>query len=174
MKKINKKVIGIALTSFLVSGLSYVYLYKPNDELVTHAKFAMDIYDENEVVDFAEDVAVAKVLEKNSVKEDGLGVYTPYTVEIDSIVKGKLQPGQEIQISQRIGYDNKEKKHIKLTENDQYLEVGNTYIFSLTYDDRENIYRIVAPETGNTKVKELKEKKIDKEIVGKFQKAARE
>ena len=75
---------------------------------------------------------------------------------------------------QRIGYDNKEKKHIKLTENDQYLEVGNTYIFSLTYDDRENIYRIVAPETGNTKVKELKEKKIDKEIVGKFQKAARE
>ncbi|MGN7403657.1 hypothetical protein ACTHO0_27895 [Cytobacillus praedii] len=148
------------ICSFVIAGFYYVYIFKPDRVIVANAEWSIDITDKNQVVDTAENVFVGTVLEQKDLVEDEIGVYTPYLIKVDSNLKGEIET-EEVLIAQRIGYDNREKALVKWTENDQFIEVGNSYVFSVTYDDQEKIHRIIAPEYGNVKVKDKKEKKMD-------------
>lgn len=172
MKKRNfyKKFIIVTVSTFILSGLSYKYLYKPDNKIIAHAKYGYDITDKNLIVSDAEDVIVGTILAQKDVKEDGFGVYTPFVVKVDSTLKGSLGQDEEIIISQRIGYDNKEKATISF-ENDTYMEVGNSYVLSLRWDEPEGVYRIIVPEYGNVEVKDAKAKSMNEGIVEQFEKA---
>lgn len=158
-----KLFILISIIAFGVSGLSYVYLYKPDNVVVANAEFPYDITDKDLVVESAKNVFVGTVKLKNDVEKDEVGVYTPYDVTVNENIKGELPLNEEIKVGQRIGYDNSQKATIKLSNNDTYLEPGKSYVFSVRYDSENNIHRIIVPEYGNIKLSEdssIKVKKI--------------
>ncbi|WP_341963497.1 hypothetical protein NM897_17055 (plasmid) [Planococcus maritimus] len=171
MKKM-KALSFVCIAAFAVSGFSYEYLYKPDRVIVSEAEYLYDITDKNLVVDSAESVIVGTVIERLDVQEDEVGVYTPYKIRVEESLKGELPVTSEILISQRIGYDNNEKATIKMSKNDEYLNTGESFIFSLRLDERDGIHRIIVPEYGNVKIKEVKEKKFDSSIVNSYKEVA--
>lgn len=172
MKK-NLKILTLTcVAAFGISGFSYEYLYKPDRIIVASAEYPYDITDKEEVVNSAENVILGTVLEKLDVQEDDLGVYTPYKVLIEESLKGNLPVTSEILVSQRIGYDNNEKAHIKMSETDDYLKVGESFVFSLRYDEISKIHRIIVPEYGNVKIKNVKEKTFNSDIVSDYKNTA--
>lgn len=168
-----KSLLIICLGAFFISGFSYVYIYKPDRVIVSSAEFAYDITDKNQVVNSAENVFVGTVSERQDVKEDNVGVYTPFLIKVDENLKGELQLNSEVLVSQRIGYDNKEKATIKLSEKDTYLQVGESYIFSVRYDSTYKVHRIIVPEYGNLKISNLKDKDASKTIINSYKEAAK-
>jgi hypothetical protein len=171
MNKMKKNIIKLTIVSvvtFIVAGFSYEYLYKPDRSIIAHASYAYDITNEEVVVENAQHVIIGTVTKKMDERYDGLGVYTPYLVVVDTNLKGELSLNKEIEISQRMGYDNKLKATVKFRENDTYLQTGNSYVLMLTYDEHEDIYRITVPEFGNIKVKVKGSNSINEKIVNEY------
>lgn len=168
MKKSLKIFICTCVASFLLAGLSYEFLYKPDRVMIGHAEYLYDIEDKELVLDSAENVVVGTVVERLEAREDEVGVYTPYKVEIEEVLKGDLTVTSEILVSQRIGYDNKAKATVKMSERDDYLKAGESLIFSLRYEESEKVHTIIVPEYGNVKIKEANEESIDSNTLKEY------
>lgn len=171
MNKNLKVLLLTSIVAFVITGVTYKFFYKPDRVIVASAEYPYDITDEVEVVKSAENVVLGTVTDVLDVQEDEVGVYTPYKVIIEESIKGNILIDEEILVAQRIGYDNDEKAHIKMTESDDYMKIGETFIFSLRYDKEANVHRIIVPEYGNFKVKSKEDKIVNSVAVEKYKSA---
>jgi hypothetical protein len=160
-----------SLCAFVIFGFTFVFLYKPDREVIAETEYPYDITDKKQIVNSAEYVFVGTVSEIKDVERDELGVYTPYMIKIDENLKGELALDNEVLVSQRIGYDNKEKATVKMSATDTYLKVGDSYTFSVRYDAEYDIYRIIVPEYGSVKIKEFKDKEKNHVLIKEYKEA---
>lgn len=171
MKTTLKIVIGSALVSFVIGGFIYAN-YRSERETIAHSEYSYDISNKENVTKSAKQLFVGTVNKRTeNINDSNGGAYTRYSVDVVESLKGELTPGEQIIVSQSIGYDNKHKTNVKLEKDDDYLEEGSSYIFATSNIADRNIYQIKVPLYGNVKVKDNQGKDFNKSLINEYKEA---
>lgn len=169
-----KKKLKLFMVTFTVAvvgiGLAFVF-YKPDRVINYETEFAFDITDKELLVGDAPHVIVGEVVRRVEETTDDIGPITVYTIEVQEELKGALETNT-LPIVQRIGYDNLKKGVVKY-QDDQYLVEGNSYVFSLRYDEMIGMHRITSPKYGNILAKEKKDQSYKDEVIADFKEAVK-
>jgi hypothetical protein len=74
-------------------------------------------------------------------------IFTDFTVDVTTSLKGDLVPGSSIVVEQTGGYDATAKQTFEI-EDDPLFEVGSQYLLFLQYDGANNRYHVVGGPQG--------------------------
>ena len=134
--------------------------------------YAFEPTDEEQLVGFATNVFVGRVVEKVGAEGAPLSgpggevvPRTQFSVAVLRNIKGDL--GGEVTVSQSGGYDKVEGRGVRV-EGDPLLEPGQQRLFVTSYDEREGWYTIVAQPFGDVRIEDEKQRT---ELVEKFERA---
>jgi hypothetical protein len=112
--------------------------------------YAFDIYDDQELMDFASHVFVGRVVEKSGTESRG-SAEAQFRVEVLDVVKGELPA--EVTVNQQGGYVPFFNQ-LELFDGDWPLLPGTTYLFSTRHSEQMGWYTLV-PRVGNIDVRRL-------------------
>jgi hypothetical protein len=136
--------------------------------------YALEPTDEEQLVGFATNVFVGRVVEKVGAEGAPLSgpggevvPRTQFSVAVLENIKGDL--GDEVTVSQTGGYDGSEDRRVRV-EGDPLLRPGQQGLFVTSHDEREGWYTIVAQPFGDVRI-ESESQRTD--LVEKFERARR-
>ncbi len=135
------------LVFLIVAGLlgTAFYFFQVNyfdaEQGITHIDYAINISDDRELVGFASDVFIGKVIEQVSTSKEPY-LQTHFSVEVIETIKGNAT-GTVI-VNQFGGYEYVFVwKYLSLGEGDELLQPGETYLF-VTKGNDERGYTFVS------------------------------
>ncbi|WP_079509246.1 hypothetical protein [Mesobacillus jeotgali] len=129
-----------AIIAFSAAGSDLVLQQPPKNPEIQNlqASYAFDISDHNQLVGWADNVFVGKVIEaEGTSNEDGM-LETQFRVEVAENIKGHLE-GMII-VNQQGGYEGNK---LLLVENDQLLKEGESYLFISRHNNQRKWHSIV-------------------------------
>ncbi|MCZ7383191.1 MAG: hypothetical protein O8C63_00375 [Candidatus Methanoperedens sp.] len=166
---------GLIGTGFLVMQTNG---YNGGSEIsYSSASFVFNVTDDRELVGFADNVFIGKVIAQTGNKANtpppeagdvpGFSPQTQFSVEVVENIKGNLSG--IITVSQEGGYKEKNGvNRLVLMDGDNLLEPGNTYLFATSFNDIDGWHAIIIPNYGNLPIKDQKD---HKNKVERFKKA---
>jgi len=148
-------IIFILLAGLIGTGLWVVQTSKIN---YINADFAFNVSDDRELVGFADNVFIGKVIAQTGDKPNtppaeagnvsGFSPQTQFSVEVLENIKGNLNG--IITVSQYGGYEEKGGvNELHLIEGDKLLEPGKTHLFATRFNDIDGWHTIVIPNYGD-------------------------
>lgn len=136
--------------------------------------YALEPTDERQLVGFATNVFVGRVVEKVGAEGaplsgpgDQVMPRTQFSVAVLENIKGDLSG--EVTVSQTGGYDGSEDRRVRV-KGDPLLQPGQQRLFVTSYDGQEDWYTIVAQPFGDVRI-ESESQRMD--LVEKFERARR-
>ncbi len=173
----------LALAVFGVGFAAYALLAREapetgaagNGEVVNlEVNYAFEPADEKQLVGFATNVFVGRVVEKVGAEGAPLSgpggevvPRTQFSVAVLENIKGDL--GGKVTVSQTGGYDRPEGRTVRV-EGDPLLQPGQQGLFVTSYDEQEDWYTIVAQPFGDVRIESESERT---DLVEKFEQARR-
>ncbi|WP_299092337.1 hypothetical protein [uncultured Metabacillus sp.] len=131
------------------------------ETVIVHTTSALDLSDRNQLVGWADNVFVGKVVKKKGSKKLNTLPETQFAVEVKKNLKGELTG--TIVVNQQGGYDEEEKKTYVI-EHDKLLEEGKKYLFVTKHNKEQNFHTLV-PEYGDLLIEnDVKYNKLVKEF----------
>jgi len=168
----------LALAAVIVGFVVYAVLAsEASDPAATgvinlEVNYAFEPTDEEQLVGFATNVFVGRVVEKVGAEGAPLSgpggevvPRTQFSVAVLKNIKGDL--GGEVTVSQTGGYDSAEDRKVRV-EGDPMLEPGQQRLFVTSYDEREGWYAIAAQPYGDVRIEDERQRT---NLVEKFERA---
>ena len=168
----------LALAAVLVGFLAYAFLAREAPDpaatgvINLEVNYAFEPTDEEQLVGFATNVFVGRVVEKVGAEGAPLSgpggevvPRTQFSVAVLKDIKGDL--GGEVTVSQTGGYDNAKGRGVRV-EGDPLLESGQQRLFVTSYDEREGWHTIVAQPYGDVRIEDERQRT---DLVEKFERA---
>jgi len=137
--------------------------------------YAFEPTDEKQLVGFATNVFVGRVVEKVGAEGAPLSgpggevvPRTQFSVAVLKNIKGDL--GGKVVVSQTGGYDGAGGEEVRV-EGDPLLKPGQQRLFVTSYDEQEGWYTIVAQPFGDVRIEDERQRT---DLVEKFEQARRD
>lgn len=169
---------SLALAAVVVGFVAYAVLAREAPEpaatgvINLEVNYALEPTDEEQLVGFATNVFVGRVVEKVGAEGAPLSgpggevvPRTQFSVAVLKNIKGDL--GGEVTVSQTGGYDSVQGRGVRL-EGDPLLEPGQQRLFVTSYDEREGWHAIVAQPYGDVRIEDERQRT---DLVEKFERA---
>jgi len=142
----------------LLAGVSVLliitlYFLTLNNVTSIHSSSVINRTDDRELVGFADNVFIGKVISQSGNKKLGAMPETQFKVEVLDNIKGKLEG--TIIVNQQGGRD--EDGQLYLFDNDKMLELGKTYLFITRHHKEENWHTLV-PRFGDILIEDNAQK----------------
>ncbi|MFS0862201.1 hypothetical protein [Fredinandcohnia sp. 179-A 10B2 NHS] len=140
-----------------ILGTSYFSNTPPENPIIKtmEANTVIDITNPREVVGFADNVFLGKVIKQVDTKSLSGYPETQFEVEVLDNIKGELEG--TVKVNQQGGYDG---DYLFLMEDDKLIEAGQTYLFATRYLKDENWHTLIPvggdiPFTGDEEKNEI-------------------
>ncbi len=170
----------LALALVTVGFVAYAVLAKEKPDtgaaggevIDLEVNYALEPTDEEQLVGFATNVFVGRVVEK--VGSEGAPLSGPggevvprtqFSVAVLENIKGDL--GGEVTVSQTGGYDGSADRRVRV-KGDPLLQPGQQRLFVTSYDGQEDWYTIVAQPFGDVRIEDERQRA---NLVEKFERA---
>lgn len=145
------------------------------DVINMEADYAFEPSDKRQLVGFATNVFVGRVVEKVGAEGaplsgpgDEVVPRTQFSVEVLKNIKGNLS--DQVTVSQTGGYDKAESGEVRV-EGDPLLKPGQEHLFVTSYVREEGWYAIVAQPFGDVRIEDRQQRT---DLVEKFEQAHEE
>lgn len=163
-------IIGPVIATSLALGLvgpNYFSNNTPENPIINTMEMntVIDIYNPREVVGFADNVFLGKVLKQVDTKSLNSYPETQFEAEVLDNIKGELKG--TVKVNQQGGYEG---EYLFLMEDDKLLKVGQTYLFATRYLNEENWHTVI-PVGGDIPFNTDEEKNT---LIEKYKKAYKE
>ena len=168
----------LALAAVIVGFVAYAVLARETPDPATtgvinlEVNYAFEPADEEQLVGFATNVFVGRVVEKVGAEGaplsgpgDEVVPRTQFSVAVLKDIKGDLDG--EVTVSQTGGYDNVRGRGVRV-EGDPMLEPGQRRLFVTSYDEQEGWYTIVAQPYGDVRIEDERQQA---DLVERFERA---
>ncbi len=192
--KTKISIVFVVLAGLIGTGLLVMQTngYNSGSEIGYSASFVFNVTDDRELVGFADNVFIGKVIAQTGNKANtpppeagdvpGSSPQTQFSVEVLENIKGNLSG--IITVSQEGGYEEKNGvNRLVLMDGDELLEPGKTYLFATQFNDIDGWHAIIIPNYGNLPIKDQTDHKnkverfkkaYSKEIPSKFKLSVKE
>ena len=163
---------GFVAYAVLAGGASETDATGGGEVINLEVNYAFEPADEKQLIGFATNVFVGRVVEKVGAEGAPLSgpggevlPRTQFSVTVLKNIKGDL--GGRVTVSQTGGYDSAQGRRVRV-EGDPLLQPGQQRLFVTSYNREEGWYTIVAQPFGDIRIKDESQRT---ELVRKFQRA---
>ncbi|KAB2945918.1 MAG: hypothetical protein MPEBLZ_04013 [Candidatus Methanoperedens nitroreducens] len=163
LTKTKISIVFVILAGLIGTGLLFMQTNGYNSGEISYSSgdVAFNVTDDRELVSFADNVFIGKVIAQTGNKANtpppeagdtpGFSPQTQFSIEVVENIKGNLS-GMII-VSQYGGYKEKGGvNELHLIEGDKLLEPGNTHLFATRFNDIDGWHTIIVPNCGNLPV----------------------
>ncbi|MFZ3167918.1 MAG: hypothetical protein WA130_09915 [Candidatus Methanoperedens sp.] len=160
LTKTKISIVFVILAGLIGTGLLFMQTngYNSGEISYSNGDAAINVTDDRELVGFADNVFIGKVIAQTGNKANtpppeagdtpGFSPQTQFSVEFLGNIKGKLNG--IITVSQYGGYEEKEGvNRLVNIEGDKLLEPGKTYLFATRFNEIDGWHTIFVPNYGD-------------------------